>query len=259
MAKQLTVDNLDLALSEVMAEFEECPLIAKPQLVDYKSRVRSARFMAKALGWRYRYCSFKSYEVYESSLAQNKDIDSQCYGRDLLDRPASRLSQGDCVQAVKDFCLALPDRVRIGSGLVLFGPRGTGKDHLMVAAIYWAILKHGYSVRWIDGRDLTQRLHAAVRFDESEKALVDKFVQPQILALSDPIPPRGDTSPYITEILQSIVDRRYRGMFPTWVTLNVANGEEAERRLSPPTVDRLRHDSLALYCGWQSYRERRRK
>ena len=68
------------------------------------------------------------------------------------------------------------------------------------------------------------------------------------------VPPKGDASQYNADVLMRIVDRRYRDCKPTWLTLNVLDGEEAERRLASPIVDRVRHGSLCLECNWPSYR-----
>ena len=75
-----------------------------------------------------------------------------------------------------------------------------------------------------------------------------------MLVLSDPVPPKGELSDYSESILYRIVDARYITMKPTWTTMNVASGEEADRRLGAPIVDRLRHGALCLSCDWPSFR-----
>ena len=39
------------------------------------------------------------------------------------------------------------------------------------------------------------------------------------------------------------------------MTLNVADGAEAEARMVAQVVDRLRNDALILFCNWPNYRE----
>ena len=50
------------------------------------------------------------------------------------------------------------------------------------------------------------------------------------------------------------IDRRYRDLKATVMTLNVATRKEAEDRLSPNIVDRLAHGAMAIHCNWPSYR-----
>jgi hypothetical protein len=51
------------------------------------------------------------------------------------------------------------------------------------------------------------------------------------------------------------VDYRYSHRKPIWLTLNVADGAEAELRMGAQTVDRLRDGALVLFCNWPSYRK----
>ena len=74
--------------------------------------------------------------------------------------------------------------------------------------------------------------------DGDETAFVRDYVKPKILIVSDPIPPKGDASQYNADVLMRIINRRYCEYKPTWFTLNVLDGEEAERRLASPIVDR---------------------
>ena len=142
-----------------------------------------------------------------------------------------------------------------GDGVVLFGPMGTGKDHLLVALARVAILNHGYSVRWISGMQLYADFRQAIRDNASEQIIVQRATNPDILILSDPQLPRGELSDYQASMLFWIVDARYSMRRPTWVSLNVADGTEAERRIGAATVDRLRDGAVTVACDWPSYRK----
>lgn len=104
------------------------------------------------------------------------------------------------------------------------------------------------------GLELFELARRLIRVDGDETTFVRDFVRPKILIVSDPVPPKGDASQYNADVLMRIVDRRYRESKSTWFTLNVLDGEEAERRLASPIVDRVRHGSLCLECNWPSYR-----
>lgn len=175
----------------------------------------------------------------------------------------SNAAQRAALDMLLQFEAELPAHVKAGRGLILFGPVGTGKDHLLAAMLRSAVLRHGLSVEWLNGLDLygliRDRMDTGApstweRCERSEEDLVRSLAQPMILAISDPLPPAGDASPFNLQMLLRVIDRRYRHMLPTWLTLNAANGQDAEERLSAPIVDRLRHGALGVYCNWPSYR-----
>lgn len=192
--------------------------------------------LLKKLGPRYRHCSFESYEVYEETAK---------------DRPSQR--------EVFNQVVALAKNLRVhslrGGGLVLHGRPGTGKDHLMAALMYTAVLEHGWTVHWANGLELYQEARRVVMGHGSESQFMKRLTTPQILAISDPLPPKGATTEYQTEVVQRILDHRYRHLYPTWCTLNVRTGQEADERLGAPITDRLRHDSLSLRCEWETSRK----
>jgi DNA replication protein DnaC len=69
------------------------------------------------------------------------------------------------------------------------------------------------------------------------------------------LPPLGSVnSGFQLSMLFRIIDRRYRDLKATVMTLNVATRAEAETRLSPNIVDRLAHGAMAIHCNWPSYR-----
>ena len=225
------------SLAEILSELKsKLPDPSQPDLAEWSDRYRAAAELTRKVGHRLAYVSFKTYEITERNAA-------------------NRPSQADVAQQVDDFAWNLNERMRTGGGLVLFGRPGCGKDHLAVAAGYVAVMKFGYSVQWIHGLELFEQSRRLIRTDGDESHFVREFVKPKILIVSDTIPPKGDASQYNADVLMRIVDRRYRDCKPTWFTLNVLDGEEAERRLASPIVDRVRHGSLCLECNWPSYRQ----
>ena len=78
--------------------------------------------------------------------------------------------------------------------------------------------------------------------------------RPQILALSDPVPPRDELSAYELSILRDVVEHRYSHGLSTWVTTNVDNQAEAQRLFSGAVLDRLLHGATEVFCDWSSYR-----
>jgi hypothetical protein len=56
-------------------------------------------------------------------------------------------------------------------------------------------------------------------------------------------------------VRRSLIDDRYNDCKPTLVTMNVADGKEADTKLGSPILDRLRHGAITIKCEWPSYRK----
>lgn len=146
-------------------------------------------------------------------------------------------------------------RIREGNGVFAFGPRGTGKDHLLVALTREAF-RRGHRVTWRNGMDLFGDVRDLMDSHESEREFVRELVGAEVLYISDPIP--GDIA--LTDFQQSmlfrIIDGRYNHMRPTWMSCNVMAKQDAESRLGPHVWDRILDGSLACFCNWQSHRQK---
>ncbi len=141
----------------------------------------------------------------------------------------------------------------------MYGRPGTGKDHLLIAAAKVAIVRHGYDVWWVNGLDLYQESRDLIGSDEPESKMIAKYTEPYILIVADPIPPKSYATGYQADLLYRILDKRYRGLQPTWCSLNITSAEEGEELLSSAIIDRLRDDSLGVFCDWPSYRKGNQK
>lgn len=142
-----------------------------------------------------------------------------------------------------------------GYGVTLYGPVGTGKDHFAAAICHYAI-DSGLPVEWVDGMTLFAELRRSFDRDsrDSETRIIDRYERAAVLCISDPLPVSGDLSDFQASSLLRIIDGRYNDLRLTIVTVNVAGGEEAKRRLTPAIYDRIRHTSLAIHCNWPSHR-----
>jgi DNA replication protein DnaC len=143
---------------------------------------------------------------------------------------------------------------KAGRGLLLFGPKGTGKDHLITAVAKY-VLAAGGSVAWRNGVDLFGDIRDAIAQEGSERDFVASLVRPDVFYLSDPLPPSGKLTEFQSSMLFRILDGRYRAMRPTLVTVNATGRQDLEDRLGAQNADRLRDGTLTLFCGWPSYRK----
>lgn len=207
---------------------------------DFASKLRD-RFTNAAKSWdrlkvrrgrRYEACKFGNYKA--NTPAQRQVVEYlECYAKN-----------GE-------------EEFMNGKNVILFGPKGTGKDHLLMALAFEFINWCGRSVSWVNGVDLMEDFQL-VAMDKNRKHFSnDPDETPEkcdVLWISDPLPPSGALSEFQQRALFQLMDRRYSDMRPTWVSINVANGAEAEARMGAQVVDRLRHGSLDCFCNWPSYR-----
>ena len=160
------------------------------------------------------------------------------------------------VGSVRDYLTDIGANIKAGVNVLLFGPAGTGKDHILAAMMREAVLGAGADVLWRNGADLHGEVRDRIGTDSSEGGFIRKLVQPAVLAISDPVPPIGKLTDFQMQTLFRIVDGRYSHVRATWATLNVRNREEAIERMGGQVVDRLSHDALAIWCDWPSYRRK---
>ena len=188
-------------------------------------------------GERYRTCDFGTFKVstYEPDEVRQRGV----------------------LKNLERYCDTIRDRIKAGQSLVLYGPSGTGKDHLLTAVTRVAIRDAGQSVEWRSGADL----YAAARDrmgDNSltESDLVRGLVSAGVLCISDPVPPvAGQLTEYQAALLYRIIDGRYNRQRPTWLTCNVQHRDELEKRIGVATAGRLLDGALACWCDWRNFRK----
>jgi DNA replication protein DnaC len=165
----------------------------------------------------------------------------------------------DAQQAVlgrlTDYRDNLRENVKAGVGVVWFGAAGGGKDHLMMALANAAIVREGLSVGWHNVMDWFGEVRDSFDGDRKEAKLIGDLSSPDVLMLSDPLPPFGKLTDFQANMLFRVVDKRYSMRRPTWVTVNTKGRAEAIDRMGAQIVDRLSHDAVVCFCDWPSYRQ----
>lgn len=225
---------LSPALDRIIAEMRDKPLTPGGDTSDLEQRRRQSIVggLLREVGVRYASATLDSFVVLPNQ------------------------GQGAVVAVLRDFAMD-GGWIREGGGVLLYGPRGTGKDHLAVGALRIAVLMHGWDVAWIDGQHLFGTMRDRISSESTEMDFIRQYTAPKLLLVSDPLPqdPTKAISDYQQSVLWRIVDRRYRDLKSTWVTLNVADVNEASKRLGPQLADRLTDGALCLHCNWPTYRK----
>lgn len=165
-----------------------------------------------------------------------------------------RQQASDVISRLDLFIENMPERLKSGSGgLFLCGVPGTGKDHLLMWVMREAIIRYGFSVHWIDGLEFLAMCKGNNFRNQDD--LVEKCTSAQILAISDPVPPRADIGAYDLGLLRRITERRYSLSLSTWITTNLGTIDDAKQLLTSALLGRMLHGSEVFECNWESSRE----
>lgn len=240
------------------AAIDEFERIAGTASGNYLSEVRAALATANegTIGWRLwtiaqhtlavRFQRFRMFQLERGIRYETASFETYNATTDLQRRVLSQCKQfaDDCVYHTTE-----------GEGLVLFGPCGTGKDHLLTATIREGF-RNGLRIEWVNGLDLYAAARGAIGDDSTRFARrVEEWKRASVFAISDPLPPTGKLSDYQQTTLLRIIDYRNARRLPVWCTINVATRDELNERISVPIADRLVDNTLCLFCNWPSYRK----
>ena len=142
-----------------------------------------------------------------------------------------------------------------GANLLLFGPPGVGKSHL-VCAIGYGLIDRGYRVCFTRTSDLVQRLQVARREMRlpAEIAKLDRF---DLLILDDLSYVRRDQAE--TSVLFELIAARYERKSLALTANQPFSGWDQvfpEPAMTLAAVDRLVHHSTIFELNVESYRRR---
>jgi DNA replication protein DnaC len=174
------------------------------------------------------------------------------YQRCTLDNFVADTPEKKAVVAVlSEYAANMRDMIESGTNVILSGAPGTGKDHLLAGLCHVA-LECGFTVDWRGGSELWLRLRRSID-ERNEYDMIAEIVRPDVLVLSDPIPPHTEPTNYERAMLYAIVHRRYSNLRPIWVSMNCGRSR-AEEILGLAVADRLRHGAVSIACQWDTYR-----
>ncbi len=201
-------------------------------------------------------------EMDDRRMAQLREqIERECFGArpryatcSLENFERATSAHEKAAAAVAAYARSVSDRIASGDSVILYGPCGTGKDHLLAALVRSAI-EVNRRVAWRCGLELFREARDRIDAELPEGPFVAALVRPDVLCVSDPLPPFGDLSQFQATLMLDIVNGRYDRGRPTWITVNVKNRIELETRLGAQAVDRLSHGALSVFCNWATYRQ----
>lgn len=223
-------ERLSVAVPAIDPEAQRLAAEREKRLADYAEVRHQSELRRRAIdllyaaGARYRECTLDSFRC---DVAQQRSV----------------------VAALRDYIAT-----DCQDSLILFGPVGTGKDHLAFAVCRYGV-KAGKTVNWINGQSWFGIVRDAMETDKTEASLIADLSRPELLCLSDPLPPVGALTQFQATMLYRLIDARYSRGVPTICTVNIANDAEADERMGAATWDRLCHDAVKLHCNWPTFRK----
>jgi DNA replication protein DnaC len=165
---------------------------------------------------------------------------------------AATPEQRTTLQACRRFVQTAQEGAR--GGLMLLGPCGTGKTHLLAAMARELALERLVSARLQTPRSIIRRLRAtwAKGTEENEGDVIGDLSDGLQVLLLDEAGIGFGTDAELTQ-LYDVIDRRYALERPTVVASNL-NATALRATLGDRIFDRLREGAQVLVMNWPSHR-----
>jgi DNA replication protein DnaC len=217
-AEPLSMDKSNSAVGE--------PKIVWAVPCDCTGGDRTERVLARArIPERYRHCDFENFET---------DNEIEGVARGQLDAWNRSITQAKLV--VQGFAQEFP----MGSedGLLLMGPSGVGKTHLVVSALKEVVLR-GHSGMFYDYRELLKEIQESYNAESqtTEMSILDPVLNVEVLVLDDV--GSSKPSPWALETVGHVLNTRYNKKRVTLLTTNYLDPEAGSISEGPATNTRV--------------------
>lgn len=210
-----------------------CPACMKAKLEGIESGLRALRvadLMDNAgIARRFETCEFDNYQAINQDAAKN-------------------------LAACQRYASSWPERLNAGTGLVMTGNCGTGKNHLAVAMAKSIIRDHLAKVEITDVMRLTRAVKSTWRHNAemTEEDVIERFASLDLLIIDEVGVQFG--SPTEMTILQEIINARYESILPTILISNLTF-DQLKETIGERIVDRVTDGGRnRLAFGWGSFR-----
>jgi DNA replication protein DnaC len=195
--------------------------------------------------------------VWKDFLAERGLRYGQCRFANWEAEPGTQ--KASAVDRVKAYVDRHEETVKAGQGLILLGPCGTGKDHLMTAAVYHLIASLFFGeagdARWTSGARIFNQLHDAMKRSTPSSDILSHLRMAKLLVISDPCESGQELTKWEQSTLLELIDCRYNNLRPTWVTINCTSRQQMQQMLGAAIVDRLLDGATVIGCNWTSHRK----
>ena len=119
-------------------------------------------------------------------------------------------------------------------GLVIEGPPGRGKSHLLCAVVRELVFRHGVPVRFVEFTHLLSRLREGMDKNDGDATTLTPLVQVPVLAIDEL--GKGRKTDWELAIIDEIVTRRYNSGGVLLATTNFPHKAPARPRDVPATL-----------------------
>lgn len=189
-------------------------------------------------------------------LLHQAAVPARFHGKTFDTFHAETPQQQKALESVRQYAENFEANQRIGAGLVLAGPPGTGKSHLAMAALQYVMPK--YCGHYTTALSVIRAVRNTWRKDseQGELEVLRDLTRAPLLVIDEIGASYGSDGE--ATILFDLLDRRYRDMKPS-ILLTNQNADGLKACLGERTFDRLTETSTWVPCQWASYRRMARE
>jgi DNA replication protein DnaC len=141
--------------------------------------------------------------------------------------------------------------------IIIHGPPGTGKTHLM-----WALIKTNPAARYWKLSDIIRRVKCSFSptAKESEEDILAELSGVKILILDEI--GRGNRRDFEANLIFDLIDMRYSARLPTILCSNLPpfGGENSiAGYIGDTAMDRINENAVEIACDWENYRRHKER